>query len=89
MAATPKSLYVDSPPDASALPVRTVEEVISEAGEKVAWVVEGLLARGAVTEFSGLAKKGAKQRSGVTPSQRALGQMTTPDSSPSPRGTST
>jgi len=40
--------------------VRTVEEVISEAGEKVPWVIENLLARGAVTEFSGLAKKGGK-----------------------------
>jgi hypothetical protein len=40
--------------------VRTVEEVISEAGEKVPWIIENLLAPGAVTEFSGLAKKGGK-----------------------------
>jgi len=60
MVATPHKLYRDSSPDTSALPVRTVEEVISEAGEKVAWVIENLLARGAVTEFSGLAKKGGK-----------------------------
>jgi hypothetical protein len=60
MVEAPNSLYPDSPPDTSALPVRTVEEVISEAGENVPWVVENLLARGAVTEFSGLAKKGGK-----------------------------
>src|SRR5215211_4988359 len=58
--ATPQELYRDSSTDTSALPVRTVNEVISEAGEKVAWVIENLLARGAVTEFSGLAKKGGK-----------------------------
>src|SRR5215207_7405868 len=60
MTAPTQKLYLNSSPDASALPVRTVEEVISEAGEKVPWVIENLLARGAVTEFSGLAKKGGK-----------------------------
>jgi hypothetical protein len=60
MVATPQELYRDSSPDTSALPVRTVEEVISEAGEKVPWVIENLLARGAVTDCSGLAKKGGK-----------------------------
>ena len=61
MGATPKSLNVNSSSEeVSGLPVRTVQEVISEAGESVAWVVEDLLARGAVTEFSGLAKKGGK-----------------------------
>src|SRR5215204_6726445 len=60
MVATPHELYRCSSPDTSVLPVRTVEEVISEAGEKVPWVIENLLARGAVTEFSGLAKKGGK-----------------------------
>jgi AAA domain len=60
MVATPKSLYPDSSPHTSALLVRTVEQVISEAGEDVPWVIENLLARGAVTEFSGLAKKGGK-----------------------------
>jgi len=60
MVATPHELYRDSSPDTSALPVRTVEEVISEAGEKVPWVIENLAARGAVTDCSGLAKKGGK-----------------------------
>jgi hypothetical protein len=60
MIATPQEFYHNSSTDTSALPVRTVDEVISEAGEKVAWVIENLLARGAVTEFSGLAKKGGK-----------------------------
>jgi AAA domain len=60
MVATPHELFRDSSPDASALPVRTVEEVISEAGDEVPWVIENVLARGAVTEFSGLAKKGGK-----------------------------
>lgn len=44
----------------SDLPIKTVDEVISEAGEGPAWIVEGILARGALTEFSGLAKKGGK-----------------------------
>ena len=60
MIATPHEMYRDSSTDTSALPVRTVEEVISEAGEKVPWIIENLLARSAVTEFSGLAKKGGK-----------------------------
>ena len=42
------------------LPIKTVEEILAEAGEAVPWVVENLLARGALTEFSGLAKKGGK-----------------------------
>jgi len=53
-------MYRDSSGDTSALPVRTVEEVISEAGTDVPWIIENLLARSAVTEFSGLAKKGGK-----------------------------
>src|SRR5215218_3389670 len=60
MIATPHEMYRDSSTDTPALPVRTVEEVISEAGEKVPWVIEKLLARGAVTDCSGLAKKGGK-----------------------------
>jgi hypothetical protein len=60
MIATPHEMYRDSSTDTPALPVRTVEEVISEAGEKVPWIIENLLARSAVTEFSGLAKKGGK-----------------------------
>jgi hypothetical protein len=60
MVATPHELYRNSLADTSALPVRTVEEVISEAGEKVPWVIENLLARNAVTDCSGLAKKGGK-----------------------------
>jgi AAA domain len=60
MVATPHELYRDSSPDTSPLPVRTVNEVISEAGANIPWVIENLLARGAVTEFSGSAKKGGK-----------------------------
>jgi hypothetical protein len=44
----------------NSLPIKTVEEVIEEAGETVPWVVEDLLAHGALTDFSGLAKKGGK-----------------------------
>ena len=44
----------------SILPIKTVEEVIEEAGEEVPWIIEDLLARGALTDFSGLAKKGGK-----------------------------
>jgi len=42
------------------LPIKTVAELIEEAGTEVDWVVEDLLARGAVTEFSGKAKKSGK-----------------------------
>jgi hypothetical protein len=42
------------------LPIKTVDEIIAEAGEEVPWVVENVLARGALTEFSGLAKRGGK-----------------------------
>jgi hypothetical protein len=44
----------------SDLPIKTVEDVITEAGEGVDWILEGVLARGALTDFSGLAKKGGK-----------------------------
>ena len=44
----------------SSLPVKTVEEILAEAGEEVPWTIENLAARGALTEFSGLAKKGGK-----------------------------
>ncbi len=47
-------------PPKNPLPVKTVDEVISEAGEEVPWVLEHVLAQGAVTEFSGLAKRGGK-----------------------------
>jgi AAA domain len=60
MTAPTQKLYLNSSPDASALPVRTVDEIISEAGENVPSIIENLLVRGAVTEFSGLAKKGGK-----------------------------
>jgi hypothetical protein len=60
MIVTPHELYRDSSTDTSVLPVRTVEQVMSEAGKDVPWIIENLLARGAVTEFSGLAKKGGK-----------------------------
>ncbi len=42
------------------LPIKSVAEVISEAGEAVPWIIENVLARGALTEFSGLAKRGGK-----------------------------
>lgn len=42
------------------LPIKTVEEVISEAGEEVPWIVENLVARGALTDVSGLAKDSGK-----------------------------
>lgn len=42
------------------LPIKTVGEIIEEAGETVPWVVESILARGALTDFSGPAKKGGK-----------------------------
>jgi hypothetical protein len=44
----------------SALPIKTVADIVSEAGEGPSWVVENVLARGALTDFSGLAKKGGK-----------------------------
>jgi hypothetical protein len=44
----------------SELPIRTIEEVLSEAGEGPDWIIENQVARGAVTECSGLAKKGGK-----------------------------
>jgi len=44
----------------SLLLVKTVEEVIEEAGETVPWIVEDLLARGALTDFSGKAKRDGK-----------------------------
>jgi hypothetical protein len=50
----------NKPADDKPLPIKTVEEVIEEAGEEVPWVIEDLLARGAVTEFSGKAKDSGK-----------------------------
>lgn len=44
----------------SVLPIKTVEEILSEAGEEVPWIIENVLVRGALTEFAGLAKKGGK-----------------------------
>ena len=44
----------------SPLPVKTVEEVLSGAGAETPWLIENLLARGAVTEFSGQAKASGK-----------------------------
>lgn len=37
-----------------------MDEVIEEAGDGPDWLIENLLARGAVTDFAGLAKKGGK-----------------------------
>lgn len=42
------------------LPIKTVEQIIEEAGEVVPWVVENVLARGALTDFSGVAKDSGK-----------------------------
>ncbi len=42
------------------LPLKSVGEIIAEAGEEIPWVVENLLARGALTDFAGQAKKGGK-----------------------------
>ena len=50
----------NKPDDDKPLPIKTIEEVIEEAGEEVPWLIEDLLARGAVTEFSGKAKDSGK-----------------------------
>ncbi len=42
------------------LPIRTVDELMEEAGEDVPWIVENILARGALTDFFGPAKRGGK-----------------------------
>jgi hypothetical protein len=42
------------------LPIKSVEEILSEAGEGSDFLIEGQAARGAVTECSGLAKKAGK-----------------------------
>ncbi len=44
----------------SSLPLKTVDEIISEAGAGPSWEIEDVLARGALTDFAGLAKKGGK-----------------------------
>ncbi|MDP9484991.1 MAG: AAA family ATPase [Actinomycetota bacterium] len=47
-------------PPKNPLPIKTVDEILEEAGEEVPWIIENVLARGALTDFSGLAKKGGK-----------------------------
>lgn len=42
------------------LPIKSVSEIIAEAGEEIPWVVEGILTRGCLTDFAGQAKKGGK-----------------------------
>jgi len=42
------------------LPSKSPEDVVEEAGEAVDWLLEDILARGAVTDFNGPAKKGGK-----------------------------
>lgn len=42
------------------LPIKSVEEILEEAGEAVPWIVEDILARGALTDFYGPAKRGGK-----------------------------
>jgi hypothetical protein len=44
----------------SELPIKSVEEILEDAGEGPDWIKEDLAARSAVTEFAGLAKKGGK-----------------------------
>ncbi len=46
--------------DGFRLPSKTPEEVVAEAGEEVDWLIEDILARGAVTDLNGPAKKGGK-----------------------------
>ena len=46
--------------DGFRLPSKSPEEVVAEAGEKVDWLIEDILARGAVTDLNGPAKKGGK-----------------------------
>jgi hypothetical protein len=43
---TDEGFDVNKHSNESGLPIKTVEEVIEEAGETVPWVVDGLLARG-------------------------------------------
>ena len=42
------------------LPIKSVDEIMEEAGETVPWIVEDILARGALTDFYGPAKRGGK-----------------------------
>jgi hypothetical protein len=44
----------------STLPLKTVAEIISEAGEGPPWLIDDLVARGGLTDCAGLAKKGGK-----------------------------
>ena len=46
--------------DGFRLPSKSPEEVVAEAGEEVDWLIEDILARGAVTDLNGPAKKGGK-----------------------------
>ena len=46
--------------DGFRLPSMTPEELVAEAGEEVDWLIEDILARGAVTDLNGPAKKGGK-----------------------------
>ncbi len=45
---------------ASTLPIKSVDDIMEEAGEEVPWIVEDILARGALTDFYGPAKRGGK-----------------------------
>ncbi len=42
------------------LPFKTVREIFNESGEAIPWAVEGILARGSITEISGAAKLAGK-----------------------------
>jgi len=42
------------------LPIKTVGEIIEEAGEEVPWLYEDIAARGALTDFAGVAKDSGK-----------------------------
>lgn len=46
--------------DGFRLPSMSPEELVAEAGEEVDWLIEDILARGAVTDLNGPAKKGGK-----------------------------
>lgn len=50
----------DSRAKGSILPIKSVDEIMEEAGEKVPWIVEDILARGSLTDFYGPAKRGGK-----------------------------
>jgi hypothetical protein len=73
----------------SVLPLKTVEEVISEAGEGPSWLVENVLARARLPTSLGWRRKVARPHTVATPSWRGPEKRITPGSPPRPRSTST